>query len=46
VVFVDCGYCELLICFDYVGKNLLIVCDECVFVCLEEIDGVDEVLIV
>lgn len=24
VVLIDCGYCELFICVDYVGKNILI----------------------
>lgn len=28
VVLVDCGYCELLIWFDFIGKNILMVLDE------------------
>jgi len=45
VVLVDCGYCELFICVDYVGKNLLMFFIEWVSVLLVEYDGCDEVWI-
>lgn len=45
VILVDCGYCELFICFDFVGKNIFFVCIEWVNVCLFENDGVEEVMI-
>lgn len=39
VVLVDCGYRELLICLDYVGKNILISCFEEIIVEMVEFDG-------
>jgi pyrimidine operon attenuation protein/uracil phosphoribosyltransferase len=44
-VLVDRGHRELPIQADYVGKDLPTAADEDVVVCLEEIDGRDEVLI-
>ena len=44
-VLVDRGHRELPIRPDYVGKNLPTSRDQRVFVCVEEIDGVDEVTI-
>jgi len=44
-VLVDRGHRELPIQADYVGKDLPTASDEEVVVCLEEIDGRDEVLI-
>ena len=45
VVLVDRGHRELPIKADYVGKNVPTSRDESVQVCLEELDGVDEVVI-
>lgn len=45
VVLVDCGYWELLICVDYVGKNILILKIEEIIVEMEECDGVDCIMI-
>ena len=44
-VLVDRGHRELPVRADYVGKDLPTATDEDVVVCLEEIDGRDEVLI-
>jgi pyrimidine operon attenuation protein/uracil phosphoribosyltransferase len=45
LVLIDRGHRELPIRADYVGKNIPTAKDETVRVCLEEIDGKDEVVI-
>lgn len=45
-MFVDWGYRELLIRVDYVGKNILILGNEWVEVCLIDVDNEEDVVII